>query len=58
MIVLIMSTGENVIRKQDATTLANAVCTKAGKVLMYGLLSKKARMPTLAAVSQKRDTGP
>jgi len=53
-----MSTGENVILKQDATTLANAVCIKAGKVLMYGLFSKKARMPTLAAVSQKRDTGP
>ena len=43
----------------DATaTLATTVLTTVGSFFINVLLSKGARIPALAAVSSKRDTGP
>ena len=58
MVVLTVSTGVKIILKHAAAKLAKTVLTSVGSFFIKVLLSKRARIPALAAVSPKRDTGP
>ena len=58
IVVLTVSIGVKIIRKQAAATAANMVLTRLGNCLMYEFDCRSARMPTFAAVSKNRETGP
>ena len=58
IVVFTVSTGVRIILNAAAAALANTVFASAGKFFKYLFDFSSARMPTFAAVSPKRDTGP
>ena len=58
IVVFTVSIGVRIIRKAAAARDAKTVCASAGRCLRYLFDLRSARMPTFAAVSPKRDTGP